>query len=75
MVAQMVGIGEQTGALDAMLGKIADFYEQEVDAAISNLLTLIEPILIAFLGVTIGSIVIAMYLPLFTLIGKLSNSH
>jgi type IV pilus assembly protein PilC len=73
MVAQMVGIGEQTGALDSMLGKIADFYEQEVDAAIANLLTLIEPILIAFLGVTIGSIVIAMYLPLFTLIGKLSN--
>jgi len=74
MVAQMVGIGEQTGALDAMLGKIADFYEQEVDAAIANLLTLMEPILIGFLGVTIGSIVIAMYLPLFTLIGKLANS-
>jgi len=75
MVAQMIGIGEQTGALDAMLGKIADFYEQEVDAAISNLLTLIEPLLIGFLGVTIGSIVIAMYLPLFTLIGKLSQAH
>ena len=75
MVAQMVGIGEQTGALDSMLGKIADFYEQEVDAAISNLLTLLEPALIAFLGVTIGSIVIAMYLPLFTLIGKLANAH
>src|SRR5436190_2688813 len=75
MVAQMVGIGEQTGALDAMLGKIADFYEQEVDAAIANLLTLIEPILIGFLGVTIGSIVISMYLPLFTLIGKLSQGH
>jgi type IV pilus assembly protein PilC len=75
MVAQMVGIGEQTGALDAMLGKIADFYEQEVDAAIANLLTLMEPILIAFLGVTIGSIVVAMYLPLFTLIGKLSSTH
>jgi type IV pilus assembly protein PilC len=75
MVAQMIGIGEQTGALDAMLGKIADFYEQEVDAAIANLLTLIEPLLIGFLGVTIGSIVIAMYLPLFTLIGKLSNGH
>lgn len=74
MVAQMVGIGEQTGALDAMLGKIADFYEQEVDAAISNLLTLMEPLMIGFLGVTIGSIVIAMYLPLFTLIGKLANS-
>ena len=75
MVAQMVGIGEQTGALDAMLGKIADFYEQEVDSAIANLLTLIEPALIGFLGVTIGSIVIAMYLPLFSLIGKLSSGH
>jgi type IV pilus assembly protein PilC len=75
MVAQMVGIGEQTGALDAMLSKIADFYEQEVDSAIANLLTLIEPVLIGFLGVTIGSIVIAMYLPLFTLIGKLSQGH
>lgn len=75
MVAQMIGIGEQTGALDAMLGKIAEFYEQEVDAAIANLLTLLEPALIAFLGVTIGSIVIAMYLPLFTLIGKLANGH
>ena len=75
MVAQMIGIGEQTGALDAMLGKIADFYEAEVDSAIANLLTLIEPVLIGFLGVTIGSIVIAMYLPLFTLIGKLSQGH
>lgn len=75
MVSQMVGIGEQTGALDSMLGKIADFYEQEVDSAIANLLTLIEPALIGFLGVTIGSIVIAMYLPMFTLIGKLSQGH
>lgn len=73
MVAQMVGIGEQTGALDAMLGKIADFYEQEVDTAIANLLTLIEPVMIGFLGITIGSIVIAMYLPLFTLVGKLAG--
>ena len=75
MVAQMVGIGEQTGALDAMLGKIADFYEQEVDSAIANLLTLIEPALIGFLGVTIGSIVVSMYLPMFSLIGKLSQGH
>jgi type IV pilus assembly protein PilC len=75
MVAQMVGIGEQTGALDAMLGKIADFYEQEVDAAIANLLTLIEPALIGFLGVTIGGIVISMYMPMFSLIGKLSQGH
>src|SRR5206468_6119130 len=57
MVAQMVGIGEQTGALDAMLGKISDFYESEVDAAIANLLTLIEPSLIGFLAVSIGGIV------------------
>ena len=75
MVAQMVGIGEQTGALDSMLGKIADFYEQEVDAAIANLLTLIEPALIGFLGVSIGGIVISMYLPMFSLIGKLSQGH
>ncbi|MFN2480681.1 MAG: type II secretion system F family protein [Pyrinomonadaceae bacterium] len=75
MVAQMVGIGEQTGALDSMLGKIADFYEQEVDSAIANLLTLMEPLMIGFLGVTIGGIVIAMYMPLFTLIGKLSAAH
>ncbi len=73
MVGQMVGVGEQTGALDAMLGKIADFYEDEVDTAIADLLAMIEPVLIAFLGITIGSIVISMYLPLFTLIGKLAG--
>lgn len=73
MVAQMVGVGEQTGAMDAMLGKIADFYEEEVDSAIADLLALIEPALIGFLGVTIGGIVISMYLPLFTLIGKLAG--
>jgi type IV pilus assembly protein PilC len=73
MVGQMVGVGEQTGALDAMLGKIADFYEDEVDMAIADLLAMIEPALIGFLGVTIGSIVISMYLPLFTLIGKLAS--
>jgi type IV pilus assembly protein PilC len=56
-----------------MLGKIADFYEEEVDTAIADLLAMIEPALIAFLGVTIGSIVIAMYLPLFSLIGKLAS--
>ncbi|MBK8465309.1 MAG: type II secretion system F family protein [Chloracidobacterium sp.] len=73
MVSQMIGVGEQTGAMDAMLAKIADFYEEEVDTAIADLLGLMEPVLIAFLGVTIGSIVISMYLPLFTLIGKLSG--
>jgi type IV pilus assembly protein PilC len=73
MVGQMIGVGEQTGALDAMLGKIADFYEEEVDTAIADILSMIEPMLIMFLGVTIGSIVISMYLPLFTLIGKLAS--
>lgn len=73
MVAQMVGVGEQTGTLDAMLGKIADFYEDEVDTAIANLLSMIEPALIGFLGITIGGIVISMYLPLFSLIGKLAG--
>ncbi|REJ77293.1 MAG: type II secretion system F family protein [Acidobacteria bacterium] len=73
MVSQMIGVGEQTGAMDAMLGKIADFYEDEVDSAIADLLAMIEPALIAFLGVTIGSIVVSMYLPLFTLIGKLAG--
>jgi type IV pilus assembly protein PilC len=58
-----------------MLAKIADFYEQEVDAAIANLLSLMEPAMIMFLGVTIGTIVIAMYMPLFTLIGKLAGGR
>ena len=73
MVSQMIGVGEQTGAMDAMLGKIADFYEEEVDSAIADLLALIEPALIGFLGITIGGIVISMYLPLFMLIGELAN--
>jgi type IV pilus assembly protein PilC len=72
MVVQMIGVGEQTGALDAMLSKIADFYEEEVDQAVANLLTLLEPVMIMFLGVTVGGIVISMYLPLFDLISKLS---
>lgn len=73
MVTQMVGVGEQTGAMDAMLSKVADFYEDEVDAAIKNMLTLMEPMMIAFLGVAVGGIVIALYLPLFELIGKLAG--
>jgi type IV pilus assembly protein PilC len=72
MVVQMIGVGEQTGALDAMLSKIADFYEEEVDQAVANLLTLMEPVMILFLGCTVGGIVISMYLPLFDLISKLS---
>jgi type IV pilus assembly protein PilC len=72
MVVQMVGVGEQTGALDAMLSKIADFYEEEVDQGVANLLTMMEPIMIFFLGGSVGGIIIAMYLPLFDLISKLS---
>lgn len=73
MVVQMVGVGEQTGALDAMLSKIADFYEEEVDQAVANLLTLMEPVMILFLGGSVGGIVIAMYMPLFKMIEKLSG--
>jgi type IV pilus assembly protein PilC len=72
MVTQMIGVGEATGALDTMLAKIADFYEEEVDAAVAGLLTLLEPIMIAILGVVVGGIVIAMYLPIFDLISKLA---
>jgi type IV pilus assembly protein PilC len=72
MVAQMIGVGEATGALDTMLAKIADFYEEEVDVAVAGLLTLLEPIMIAVLGVVVGGIVIAMYLPIFDLISKLT---
>ncbi|HYM62978.1 MAG TPA: type II secretion system F family protein [Thermoanaerobaculia bacterium] len=71
MVVQMIAVGEQTGALDTMLSKIADFYEEEVDVAVAGLMKLLEPVLIAFLGVAIGGIVIAMYMPMFTLIGQI----
>jgi type IV pilus assembly protein PilC len=73
MVTQMIGVGEATGAMDAMLQKIADFYEDEVDAATKNLLTLMEPIMIGFLGVVVGGIVISLYLPMFSMIAKLSG--
>jgi type IV pilus assembly protein PilC len=72
MVVQMISVGEATGALDAMLSKIADFYEEEVDAAVAGMLTLLEPIMIAFLGVVVGGIVIAMYMPIFDMISKLA---
>jgi type IV pilus assembly protein PilC len=72
MVTQMIGVGEATGALDTMLAKIADFYEEEVDTAVAGLLTLLEPLMIAVLGVIVGGIVIAMYLPIFDLISKLT---
>jgi type IV pilus assembly protein PilC len=72
MVTQMIGVGEATGALDTMLSKIADFYEEEVDTAVAGLLTLLEPIMIAVLGIVVGGIVIAMYMPIFDLISKLT---
>jgi type IV pilus assembly protein PilC len=73
MVVQMIGVGEATGALDTMLSKIADFYEEEVDVAVAGLLTLLEPIMIALLGGVVGGIVIAMYLPIFSLISQLTG--
>jgi len=72
MVTQMISVGEATGALDAMLAKIADFYEEEVDTAVAGMLTLMEPLMIAFLGVVVGGIVIAMYMPIFDMISKLA---
>jgi type IV pilus assembly protein PilC len=74
MVTQMIGVGEQTGAMDAMLQKIADFYEDEVDAAVKDLLSAMEPMMIVILGLVVGGIVISMYLPLFSLIGQLSKA-
>jgi type IV pilus assembly protein PilC len=71
MVVQMIAVGETTGALDAMLGKIADFYEEEVDAAVAALTSLLEPMLMVFLGVIIGFIVVAMYLPIFKMAGTI----
>ena len=71
MVTQMINVGEQTGALDTMLSKIADFYEDEVDTAVEGLIALLEPVMIAMLGTIIGGIVIAMYLPMFDFINKI----
>ncbi|MEO8705580.1 MAG: type II secretion system F family protein, partial [Kofleriaceae bacterium] len=71
MVVQMIGVGEQTGAMDQMLQKIADFYEEEVDAAVSAMTSLIEPIMMAFLGIVVGGLIVAMYLPIFKLAGNI----
>jgi type IV pilus assembly protein PilC len=68
MVISMIAVGEQTGGLDEMLSKIADFYDEEVDAAVSGLLSLLEPVMIVFLGVVVGGMVVAMYLPIFDMI-------
>lgn len=71
MVCQMIGVGESTGALDEMLAKIADFYDEEVDQAVDNMTAMIEPFMIVFLGVVLGGVIIAMYLPIFTMAGNL----
>ncbi|MBW1642083.1 MAG: type II secretion system F family protein, partial [Deltaproteobacteria bacterium] len=73
MVCSMIAVGESTGALDSMLEKIADFYDEEVDQAVDNLTQLIEPFMLVFLGVTIGGLVISMYLPIFKLAGAISG--
>ena len=73
MVTQMIGVGEATGAMDSMLQKIADFYEDEVDAATKDMLAMLEPIIIGILGVSIGGIVISLYMPLFSMIAKMSG--
>ncbi len=73
MVTQMIGVGEATGAMDAMLQKIADFYEDEVDAATKDMLTLLEPVMIGVLGFAVGGIVISLYMPLFSLIAKMAG--
>jgi type IV pilus assembly protein PilC len=71
MVCQMISVGESTGALDIMLGKIADFYDEEVDQAVDNLTSMIEPFMMVFLGTVIGGLVVAMYLPIFKMAGNL----
>jgi type IV pilus assembly protein PilC len=73
MVTQMIGVGEATGAMDAMLQKIADFYEEEVDSATKDMLAMLEPVIIALLGIMVGGIVISLYMPLFAMIGKLAG--
>ena len=71
MVVSMIAVGESTGAIDAMMEKIADFYEEEVDQAVENLTALIEPFMLVFLGVTIGGLVVSMYLPIFQMAGAI----
>jgi len=72
MVTQMIAVGEHTGELDSMVSKVADFYEEEVDSSVSNLMSLLEPAIVLFLGVTVGGIVISLYLPIFSLLGKIT---
>jgi type IV pilus assembly protein PilC len=71
MVVQMIGVGEQTGALDQMLNKIADFYEEEVDVAVAALTSLLEPLMMVVIGGMVGTMLIAMYMPIFDIAGKI----
>ena len=71
MVTQMIAVGEKTGGLDDMLNKIAEFYEEEVNAAVAALTSIIEPVIIVIMGIVIGGILIAMYLPMFDIVGKI----
>lgn len=71
MVTQMISVGEKTGGLDEMLSKIADFYDEEVDEAVTALTSIIEPVIIVLMGAIIGGILVAMYLPMFDIIGKI----
>ena len=74
MVCQMIHVGEATGAIDVMLNKVADFYEDEVDQAVENLTSMLEPLIMVFLGVVIGGLVIAMYLPIFSMASSIGSS-
>ena len=74
MVVQMIAVGESTGAMDTMLNKIADFYEEEVDVAVENLTSLLEPIMMVFIGGIVGGLLIAMYLPIFTVADTVQNA-
>ena len=73
MVCQMIHVGEATGAIDVMLNKVADFYEDEVDQAVENLTSMLEPLIMVFLGVVIGGLVIAMYLPIFSMASSIGS--
>ena len=73
MVVQMLAVGESTGAMDTMLTKIADFYEEEVDAAVASLTSLLEPFIMVFLGGVVGGVMIAMYMPIFSMAGNVKQ--
>jgi type IV pilus assembly protein PilC len=73
MVVQMIGVGEQTGALDAMLNKIADFYEEETDVAVASMTSMLEPIMMVGIGGMVGVVLVSMYLPIFELAGNIKG--